>query len=87
MTVLGVALAIVGIGFAATQVWPAASEAYAVGLGMLQWPFRVIVAWGAGTPGVGAVPVVAVADAGDLLALPALVIPWWMGRARAARRS
>jgi len=87
MTVLVAAIAIVGAGFAATQVWPAASEAYAVGLGLLQWPFRAIAAWLGGEPGVSAVPVVAVADAEDLLALPALLIPWWMGRARARRGS
>jgi hypothetical protein len=81
-SVLAVAIIAVGVGFAAVQVWEAASNAYEWALGAAQWPFRALAAslTGAPTPGVDAV--VATADPGDLLALPALAITWWVGRRR-----
>jgi hypothetical protein len=80
--VLLIAIAGAGIAFAAAQVWPPASAAYAWSLGLAQWPFRVVGALATGAPPPGPVPVVAVADAEDLLALPALAVTWWVGRRR-----
>jgi hypothetical protein len=79
------AIVAVGLGFAAVQVWPPASEAYRVSLGVLQWPLRVAVAIVSGGSVPAPAPVVATADAEDLVALPALAVTWWMGRRRAAR--
>lgn len=84
-TVLVMAIVAVGVVFAAVQVWAPASEAYRWGLGALQWPFRAFAALltGASVPDVR--PVVPIADAEDLLALPALALTWWVGRRRIPR--
>ena len=81
-TVLVVAIVVVGLAFAAVQVWAPATEAYRWGLGALQWPFRALAAFltGASVPDVR--PVVATPDAEDLLALPALALTWLVGRRR-----
>lgn len=64
-----------GVGFALIQVWPAASDAYRWGLGLLQWPFLSVAAGG-----VQPVRMVHLTpDVSDLLALPALVLPLWLG--------
>jgi hypothetical protein len=76
------AIVLAGLAFAAIQVWEPASEAFRVGLGVLQWPFRALGAWAAGGTIGAPVPVAAVADAEDLLALPALAAAWWAGRSR-----
>jgi hypothetical protein len=81
-SVLVVAIVAVGLVFAAIQMWEPASEAYGWALGAGQWPFRAVAAalTGASTPTMS--PVVATADAEDLLALPALAVTWWLGRRR-----
>jgi len=84
--VLVVAIVVVGVGFAAVQVWEPASEAFRVGLGVVQWPFRTLGAWIAGGTVTGPVPVTVVADAEDLIALPALAVAWWVGRGRLGGR-
>jgi hypothetical protein len=81
-SILAVAIAVVGIEFAAVQVWSPASNAYEWTLGAAQWPFRALAAVLTGSPAPGLVPVVATADAEDLLALPALAITWLVGRRR-----
>ena len=56
------------------------ADAYRMGLGAAQWPFRAL--WGLLWDGV-APPVAQVfltMDPTDLWTLPALVIPWWIGR-------
>jgi hypothetical protein len=84
--VLGVAAVIVGVGFAALQVWPPATDLYRVGLGALQWPVAALLAALSGAPTPGLAPVVAVADAGDLIALPVMAVTtWWLARRRSAR--
>lgn len=83
--VLAVAIVGVGIGFAAIQVWAPASEAYRWGLGFAQWPFLTLGALLSGAPRPEITPVQAVADVGDLLALPALALTWWSGRRRSVR--
>jgi hypothetical protein len=84
--VLGVAAVIVGVGFTALQLWPPATDLYRFGLGALQWPIAALVAALGGSPAPPVRPVVAVADVGDLVALPILVITtWWLARRRSAR--
>jgi hypothetical protein len=84
--VLAVAIIVVGVTFAAVQVWPPATDAYRLGLGLLQWPFAVLAAVVAGSTVPTVRPVVAVADVEDLLALPALAVSWWVGSRRVAHR-
>lgn len=79
---LAVAITVVGVAFAAVQVWPPATDAYRWGLGALQWPIRTTAAVLAGGRAGSIDPVQATADAGDLLALPALLITWRAGRRR-----
>ena len=78
-----VAIAVVGVAFAASQVWPPAIDAYRWGLAALQWPVRAVVAALTGAPAPVLVPVAATADAEDLVALPTLLVTWWVGRGRA----
>lgn len=84
--VLAGAIVLAGAGFVAIQLWPPAGDAYRWGLAVLQWPFRVIAAGLAGGPLPSLAPVVLTPDAGDLLALPALTVTWWLGRRRLPRR-
>jgi len=84
--VLAVAAVIVGVGFTALQLWPPATDLYRIGLGVLQWPIAALVAVLGGSPAPPLRPVVAVADAGDLVALPVMAITtWWLARRRSAR--
>ena len=76
--VLWIAVALTALGFTLIQVWPWASDLYRVGLGVLQQPFLSAVAgeW---------LPIQRVQltpDPTDLLALPALAIPLWLGTRR-----
>ncbi len=81
-TVLAVSIAVVGLAFAAVQIWEPATDAYRWSLGVAQWPFRALAAAVTGAPSPSVVPVVATGDAEDLVALPALAITWWLGRRR-----
>lgn len=83
--VLAAAIVVVALAFISVQVWPPATDAYRVGLGLAQWPFRAAIALIGGVPLPDPSPVVAVGDAGDLLALPAIGITWWLGRRRVER--
>lgn len=82
---LTVALGAVALGFVAVQVLPLGTEAFRWALAAAQWPFRALGAIVAGGPIPAIVPVQAIGDAEDLLALPALAISWWVGRRRSAR--
>jgi hypothetical protein len=64
--------------FAAIKVWPLAGDAYRVGLGALQWPFRALwaVLDGRGVPGL--MPVGLTPDVTDLIALPAVLVAVWL---------
>jgi hypothetical protein len=55
-------------------------DAYRVGLGALQWPFRCLISWfsGADTPALA--PVFLTRDLSDLLTLPAMCVPYWVVR-------
>ena len=65
----------VGTAYALVELLPAATELYAWTWGMLQWPGATVLALLGGDPLPGIVPVRAVADPFDLLALPCLAIP------------
>lgn len=64
--------------FAAIKVWPLAGDAYRVGLGALQWPFRALGSLLAGHGVPGLAPVRLTPDVTDLLALPAVLIAVWL---------
>lgn len=87
MAVLSLSIVSVGVGFAAVQLWPSATDAYRVGLGILQWPVRALLAVLDGSTLPAIRPVVAVGDVGDLLALPALTVTGWLGRRRLEQAS
>ena len=78
-------IALVAVGFVALQLWPPATDAYRVGLGIVQWPFRALLALVGGDAVPAVTPVLAVGDVFDLLALPALGVTWWLGRRRLVR--
>ena len=80
--VLG-AIVATGIVFSSIQIWDWAGSLYQHGLGAIQWPVHAIVA---ALRGHGLAPlgqVAHTADPSDLIALPALLIPWWIARPRA----
>ena len=76
---------LVGAGFAIAKLTGPGAEAYRVGLGLLQWPFRVLEAILGGSSLPAPVPVAFVADPTDVVALPVLVVPLAIGLARSAR--
>ncbi len=75
--VLPVACLLTALGFAAVKTLPPFHDAYEVGLGWLQFPFRAL--FGATTPARTHL----VMDPTDLVALPAVALAWWWGRAPA----
>ena len=83
--VIALACMATGIGYAAVELLPPAMEAYQYGQGALQWPASAVLALVASDPLPPVVPVLAISDPWDLLALSALIIPWSVGRARATR--
>ena len=84
---IGVACMATGIGYAAVELIPAAADAYRYGLGALQWPASAILALLGSDPVPPLIPVLAISDPWDLLALSALIVPWRLGRARSTRTS
>lgn len=68
-----------GLVFAATKTLPAAALAWGYALGLLQWPVRALLHGGAALA-----PAHVVVDPTDLLALPALLAPLLLLRARAS---
>jgi hypothetical protein len=87
LTVVRGAVLLTGAVFSAVKVWTPAADLYRVGLAVLQWPARAAVALfeSGGPPALA--PVRHVMDATDLWALPALLLPLWLGVARARRAS
>jgi hypothetical protein len=82
--VLMLACLMTAIGYAAVELVPGAADAYRYAWGAMQWPLRALgaLADGGGVPSI--VPVTAVSDPVDLLAIGALAVPVVIGRARAA---
>lgn len=70
-----------GVGFAAIKTIPLAGEAYRVGLGALQWPFRVAKAFVIDAPIPGLAEVRLTMDPTDLIAVPAVLVAVWLVRA------
>lgn len=77
-TLVLAAAALTALGFALVQLWPAASLAYCVVLGALQWPFHALhaVVFGHALPGLPRIALTP--DPGDLIALPAVLVPVWL---------
>lgn len=75
----GVAVAF-AIAFAAVKLEPHANAAYAAALGAFGWPIGIVGDLLAGRPiqGLGRAPTVL--DPGDLVALPAIAVGWWLAR-------
>jgi hypothetical protein len=73
--------------FAAIKVSPLAGDAYRVGLGALQWPFRALASLLAGHGVPGLVPVLLTPDVTDLLALPAVLIAVWLAARSSSART
>jgi hypothetical protein len=80
MTAVVAATIATGIVFASIKLSPAAGELYRVGLGVLQWPFRAVVAMVGGDRLPGVAHVQLVADRTDLVALVALAVPISLAR-------
>jgi hypothetical protein len=73
--VLFLAVAVTGLTYVVMLVVPAGADGYRWLIGVLQWPFRIGAALAAGTPVPAIAPVRFVADATDLITLPALLVP------------
>ncbi|MCU0655515.1 MAG: hypothetical protein MUF64_09575 [Polyangiaceae bacterium] len=71
-----------GVVFGAVKVEPAATEVYRRGLGALQWPWWALRGWLEGGELPGLLRVEAVTDPTDLVALPMLLVPLWLGLRR-----
>lgn len=82
--VLALACVATALGFAAVKVFPPAHLLYEHGLGLLQWPYWVARAELLGVWPPPLAPVSLEADPTDLLALPAVLLAWAVGRARGA---
>jgi hypothetical protein len=82
--ILGAVVA-TGLAFAAAKTLPPAADVYRVGLGVLQWPFAAVGALIGSGPLPELRPVAFVRDATDLVALPALLVPFVVGHRRGRR--
>jgi hypothetical protein len=65
--------------FAAVKLHPVPNEMYAVAMGLVQWPARLLADLFAGLPLAALLPAPTVLDPGDLVALPAAAVGWWIG--------
>ena len=72
--------------FLAVKLDPGANAAYAVGLGLLQWPAHFVGSLFGGLPVAGPRPAPTVLDAGDLVTLPAAILGGWIAAGRPLRR-
>jgi hypothetical protein len=71
--------------FAAVKTWAPATRAYAIGLGLLQWPFRAAGAVLQGQPPGPPAEAILARDPTDLVALPFAAIPVLLERRRRRR--
>ncbi len=74
-TTLNIACVATAVVFALAKTTTFGSLAFQWGLGLAQWPFRAL-------SGGSLSPVAAVIDPTDLIALPAVLLAWWVGAAR-----
>lgn len=83
----GLAVCVVATGtvFALAKVWAPATGFYRVGTGVAEWPFYAVksLIHGGGLPGLPAAHLVR--DWTDLLVLPLLLVPLWIGLRRIRR--
>lgn len=79
---LWLAVGATALVFTGVKLWPPAGEVYRHGLALLRWPLRALAALLRDAPLPRLQPVLLVQDATDLLALPALALAAWAGRAR-----
>jgi hypothetical protein len=75
--VVAVAVAI-GVAFVLMKTWPPAGDAYRAAMGVVIWPLDAVgsLVRGDGLPALERIALVE--DPTDLLALPALLLPWWI---------
>lgn len=71
-----------GIVFISIKTWTPALDAWRYSLAALQWPVREVWAMVSGRMLPPLIPVQAVRDPSDLVALPSLALAWWAGRRR-----
>lgn len=71
-----------GLVFTAVKAWEPAAPLYKTGLAALQWPFRAAQKGRA----VKVREVALVQDKTDLIALPALIVAYWVGRRRVSHQ-
>lgn len=76
------AIAITGVVMATINTLECAAWCYEYGLGLAQWPLRGLLATLMGLSWPEFHPVALTMDPTDLLTLPALVVPWRLGRRR-----
>ncbi|MEZ4320391.1 MAG: hypothetical protein R3F61_23120 [Myxococcota bacterium] len=86
-TVLVTCAVLTGAVFAATNLFPVAADAYRVGLGAIQWPFRAVLAALSGAPAPGLAPVHLTMDPTDALTAPFVAVAVAVGWARTRPRS
>lgn len=84
--VLGLCCVATAMVFVAVKLWPPAHAFYEHGMGLLQWPYWAARAWILGGPIPAWSPVALEADPTDLIAVPAVLVAWWVGRGRGEKR-
>jgi hypothetical protein len=85
--VAAAATLLIAATFVAVKLDPVANEAYAILLGSLQWPGALVgnMLAGASLATPGRAPTVL--DPGDLIALPAAAVGWWVAAGNGSRRA
>lgn len=81
-TMLLVAIVATGAVFTGIKLSPLAAGAYGDLLGWLRWPYVAVTHLARGHTAPAARRVHIVSDKGDLVALVALVVPWWVAKQR-----
>lgn len=72
-------IAATGFVMATINVWDGAAQVYRWGLGIAQWPVRVVLEWGIYGYGMPSIrPVRLTMDPTDLITLPALLVPLYL---------
>jgi hypothetical protein len=85
--VAAAAALLIAATFVAVKLHPVANEAYAILLGLIQWPGALVGNLLAGAPLATAGRAPTVLDSGDLIALPAAAVGWWLAAGNGSRRA